>query len=116
MIPIRAGQLNRRIQIQRQSTIQDSMGGPQRTWIHLATVWAGIQPLAGRELENAQRMASDITHQITVRYQPIFFDTRVVAGYRALYKARVFNIHAALNEEERNAFITLLASEGLDDG
>lgn len=116
MTPIRAGQLNRRIQLQRQSTVRDSMGGPQRTWLNLATVWAEIQPLSGRELESAQRMASEVTHQITVRYQPMFADTRVVAGYRALYKARVFNIHAALNDEERNIFITLLASEGLDDG
>jgi hypothetical protein len=43
-------------------------------------------------------------------------DTRVVSGYRALYKARIFNIHAALNEDESNVLVTLLASEGLDDG
>jgi len=39
-----------------------------------------------------------------------------VAAYRARYKGRVFNLHAALNEDEANVLITLLASEGLNDG
>lgn len=114
MSSLRAGQLNRRITLQRQSTVQDTFGGPVRTWLDVATVWADIQPLSGRELESAQRMASEVSHQITVRYQARLNDTRMVAGYRALYKARIFNIHAALNEDEGNVLITLLASEGLD--
>ena len=116
MSSLRAGQLNRRISLQRQSNAQDSYGGPVRTWLNVATIWADIQPLTGRELESAQRMASEISHQITVRYQASLTDTRVVSGYRALYKARIFNIHAALNEDESNVLVTLLASEGLDDG
>ena len=35
---------------------------------------------------------------------------------RVLYKSRIFNIHSALNEDERRTQIILLASEGLDDG
>jgi len=61
-------------------------------------------------------MASEISHQITVRYQALFADTREVSAYRILYRTRIFNIHAAINDEERNAVITLLASEGLDEG
>lgn len=116
MTSVRAGQLSRRVRIQSRSGAQDSFGGPQLTWSDVATVWADIEPLSGRELESAQRTASEITHQITVRYQSIFADTRVVAGYRALYKTRVFNIHACLNDDECNAVITLLACEGLNDG
>ena len=116
MTSIRSGQLTRRLRIQSRSSAQDSFGGPQLSWGDVATVWADIQPLSGRELESAQRLASEITHQIIVRYQPILADTRVVAGYRALYKARIFNIHACMNENERNAVVVLLASEGLDDG
>ena len=116
MSSLRAGQLNRRITLQRQSNVQDSYGGPVRTWLNVATIWADIQPLTGRELESAQRMASEVSHQIVVRYQAIFADTRQVASYRALYRSRIFNIHAALNDEERNVLVTLLASEGLDDG
>ena len=116
MTALRAGQLTRRLKIQSRSATQDTFGGPSLVWTDVATVWAEIQPLTGRELEGAQRMASEVSHQITVRYQAIFADPKVVAGYRAIYKGRVFNIHASLNEDERNTVLTLLASEGMDDG
>ena len=116
MTAVRAGQLARRLRIQARASTQDSFGGQQLTWTDLITVWVDIQPLSGRELESAQRMASEISHQIIVRYQPLFADTKTVAGYRALYKGRIFNIHASMNEDEKNAVITLLASEGLNDG
>ncbi|SFB02736.1 phage head-tail adaptor, putative, SPP1 family [Collimonas sp. OK607] len=116
MTSVRAGQLSRRLRIQSRSSVQDSFGQQQLIWTDLITVWADIQPLAGRELESAQRMVSEVSHQIIVRFQPLFSDTRVVAEYRALYKGRIFNIQACMNEDERNAVVTLLASEGLNDG
>jgi SPP1 family predicted phage head-tail adaptor len=124
MSSIRAGQLSRRIRIQIRSTGQDSFGAPQQGWIDLATVWADIQPLTGRELESAQRIASEVSHRIAVRSQAIFADTRVVAGYRALYSTpngtpygpRIFNLHACLIDEQGDATVTLLASEGVNDG
>jgi SPP1 family predicted phage head-tail adaptor len=108
--------LTSRITIQSRSAVQDSFGAQQLVWTDLITVWAAIEPLTGRELESAQRMASEVSHQITVRFQPIFADTRIVAGYRVICKGRIFNIQACMNEDERNAVITLLASEGLNEG
>ena len=116
MSSVRAGQLNRRITLQSPSSTQDNYGAPVHDWADVATVWADIQPLSGRELESDQRLASEISHQITVRYQAALADTRVVAGYRARYRGRIFNIHAVLNEDEGNVLIRLLAAEGLIDG
>jgi SPP1 family predicted phage head-tail adaptor len=112
----RSGELNRRITLQQRSATQDSFGEPTHGWQDLMTVWAGIEPLSGRELELAQQMSSEVTHRITVRYQSAFTDTRWAASLRALYKNRIFNIQAALNEDEANVRIHLLASEGLNDG
>jgi SPP1 family predicted phage head-tail adaptor len=114
MTVLSAGQLTKRITLQRQSTLQDSLGGPVRTWIDVAKVWAEIQPLTGTEQKRAHRIASEVSHQITVRYQTSLTDTRVVSSYRAIFKSRIFNIHAVLSEDESNVLITLLASEGLE--
>lgn len=116
MNPLSAGILNRRIKIQRPSTIKDSLGAPSRSWIDVATVWAEIQPLSGREAIIASRISAEISHQITVRYQAIFDSPQQVAQMRVLYKSRIFNIHSALNEDEKRVQVILLASEGLDDG
>jgi SPP1 family predicted phage head-tail adaptor len=116
MTPLRSGDLNRRVNLEQRSSTRDSFGEELLTWSDLMTVWAEIQPLSGRELELAQKMASEVSHRITIRYQSSLTDTRMVAGLRALYKARVFNIVAVLNEDEANVRLQLLASEGLNDG
>ncbi len=116
MNPISAGMLTRRIQIQRPSTVKDSLGAPSRTWIDVATVWADIQRLSGREAVIANRISAELTHQITLRYQAVFDNPQQVAQMRALYKSRIFNIHSALNEDEKRTQLILLVSEGLDDG
>ena len=116
MNPIGAGALTRRIQVQRPSTTKDRLGGPCRTWLDVATVWADIQPLSGREAVIAGRISAQLTHQITVRHQRLFDNPQQVAQMRVIYKARVFNIHSALDEDERRVKLILLASEGLDDG
>lgn len=116
MNPISAGMLTRRIKIQRPSTIKDSVGAPCRSWLDVATVWADIQPLSGKEAVIANRISAELSHQIIVRYQSLFDNPQQVAQMRVLYKARIFNIHSALNEDEMRTQIILLASEGLDDG
>lgn len=116
MNPISAGMLTRRIKIQRPSTIKDSVGAPCRSWLNVATVWADIQPLSGKEAVIANRISAELSHQIIVRYQSLFDNPQQVAQMRVLYKARIFNIHSALNEDEKRTQIILLASEGLDDG
>lgn len=116
MNPISAGMLTRRIKIQRPSTIKDSVGAPCRSWLDVTTVWADIQPLSGKEAVIANRISAELSHQIIVRYQSLFDNPQQVALMRVLYKARIFNIHSALNEDEKRTQIILLASEGLDDG
>lgn len=112
----RSGELNRRITLQQRIATQDSFGEPTQGWQELMTVWAGIEALSGRELQLAQQMASEVTHRISVRYQPALMNTKAVAALRALYKGRIFNVQAALNEEEANVRIHLLVSEGLNEG
>ena len=57
-----------------------------------------------------------VAETVTVRYQPLFSDPRSVSQMRVLFKGRVFAIHGALNEDEANVAVILLASEGVRDG
>lgn len=112
-----AGNLRRRVQIQSRATTVDSFGGQSNSWSTLATVWADINPLSGRELLAAQQVQAEVSHQITVRYQAsIFANPKAVAPLRVVYNSRVFNVQASLNEDERNIEVTLLCVEGKDQG
>lgn len=116
MTVLASGELNRRITLQQRSIVADSFGEPLAVWTDLASLWAGIQPLSGRELELAQKVSSEVTHRITIRYRASLTDTRSMAALRLLYRNRTFNVHAVLNEDEANVQLQFLASEGLNDG
>lgn len=113
---IRAGLLNRRLAIQSRSTAQDAAGQPLNTWTTIATVWAAIEPLSGREREAAQSIHPDISHQITIRYAAAWADPKTMAKYRGVYKSRVFNFHAPMTTLEGNVEIVIGASEGMNQG
>ena len=82
---IGAGQMSQRVRIQQPTVAKDALGAPTQTWSDIATVWADIQPISGREARIADRIAAVVSHQITVRYRPEFNDptpSRVVIPQR----------------------------------
>lgn len=116
MTAVPAGMLIHRLAFERAITTVDGLGAPTRTWLPVKTVWGSITPIAARHLVITQRLAAEITHQITVRYQPLFSDLRDLLNYRASHGGRIFKIHGGINEDEENVLVTLFASEGVDDG
>lgn len=113
---VRAGQLTRLISIQQRTTTQDGFGQQQTTWTEVKKVYAFIEALSGFERAAGQSMFTDVSHRITVRYDAIFADPKIVAAYRAVYNGRNFNIQVAQNMDEGNAVIELMAAEGMNDG
>lgn len=114
--PMRAGTLTRMIDIQQQTVTKDSFGGQVQTWTTLKSVYALIEALSGNERMAAMSYSTDVSHRVTVRYDAIFDDPRVVAAYRVQYGARIFNVEAALNMDESNRTLELICSEGLNLG
>jgi len=114
--PMRAGTLTRLINIQARTVTTDSFGGQAQTWTTLKAVYAWIEALSGNERVAAMSYSTDVSHRVTVRYDAIFDDPRIVATYRIQYGARIFNIEAALNMDEGNRTIELICSEGLNLG
>jgi SPP1 family predicted phage head-tail adaptor len=77
----------------------------------VAQVWGEINPLAGRELELAQAINAEVTHQVTLRYRP-----GVTVAHRLVYQGRIFNITNVLDVETRHRTLELACSEGLNNG
>ncbi|MGO4154344.1 phage head closure protein [Cupriavidus sp. YAF13] len=113
---VRSGNLRKRLTFQVKSTTQDELGQELNIWADLFTCWGEISPLSGRELIAAAAVQSSVTHTITVRYRAELANPQAVAAMRVKYRNRVFDIHAGLNEDERNRVVTLQAEEGLNHG
>lgn len=113
---VRSGNLRKRLTFQTKATTEDALGQPVNTWTTAFTCWGEIQPLTGRELIAAAAVQSAVSHTVTVRYRSELANPKTVAAMRILYNTRVFNIHAPMNEDERNRVVTLMVEEGLNNG
>lgn len=113
---LRAGQLNRVISVQQRTTTQDTFGGLPQSWSEIKQVYALVEALSGYEKMAGEAVASGVTHRVTVRYDPIFDDPKIVATYRVVYKGRIFDVQASMNIDEGDHIIELLATEGMTLG
>lgn len=88
MANIRAGDLNRRITIQRATVTIDALGGEAKAWADLATIWAAVKPISDGERWRAQEVAASATHRFTIRFQA----ASPKPTDRIVYEGRVFEI------------------------
>lgn len=116
--PLKAGQLRKRVRLQQippNVTNPDAYNAPDliNSWADVATIWASIEPLTGRELAWAEvALVGDVTHKVTIRYF-----SGVNAKMRFAYldphtnKLRYFNIEFVRNPEERNRRLECICHE-----
>ncbi|MDB6061562.1 MAG: phage head-tail adaptor [Verrucomicrobiaceae bacterium] len=105
---MRAGDLDKRAQIQRRSTAQDDFGQPLETYTDVVTRWIKIEPLSGREFISRSGEAADSTHKITLR--PF---NGLTPAHRIVYHARIFDIQHVANIAERGVDMILICKERL---
>lgn len=65
---IRAGQLDRRITLQRATVTRDEYNNPVETWEDLRTVWAGFEPIRDGERFRAGERAAEASARFLIRY------------------------------------------------
>ena len=102
-----AGILKRKIDIEVESTTQNSYGEPTQSWsAFLSGIYASVEPLVGKEFFSSDIVNATVTHKIRIRY---------IAGVhpkmRVKYGTRIFDIVASLNYMEINKELTLMCNE-----
>ena len=101
-----AGRMRHRVTIQQQVRSATDYGGYEESWVDVATVWARIEPLMGRERWHGDQIESDLTHRVTIRYR-----SDVTPQMRVLYGSRVLKIISVINSGERDETLILLCTE-----
>jgi SPP1 family predicted phage head-tail adaptor len=81
------GDLRSKIIIEEATYTDNGFGGKITTWTTLATVWAKVEHLSGRELQIAQQISPNILYEITIRYR-----SEMSTQYRIYYSGQYFNI------------------------
>lgn len=108
------GNLNRRVQIQQQTSAQDLFGQPQPTWATVYTAWANISVQNSQLLYQTAEFVSKVTHRITMRWTSsivIIPNMRVVYTEATTGVVHTYNVEALLNADQRNRMLVILAYE-----
>ena len=122
-MPISAGRLRHRIQIQEYVELLDSdgdvlqdpnTGEVPKIWSLVAEQWAAIEPLSAREFIQSDAKQSQITGKVIMRTPD-----RIHAGMRLVHmvngvQGEVFNIHGLLRDLESGLeYMTIPVSSGV---
>lgn len=101
-----AGALRHRVTIQRLTRAGDGQGGHTETWADLATVWAAVAAISGRERYAAGQVVTAATHTVTIRHR-----TDVRAADRVLHDGKAFRVAFPSDPEGRRVKLVLLCTE-----
>lgn len=110
--PTLAERLNKRVTILRQTDVVDGYGQPLDVWIDVATVWAAIEPLQGRELFAAKAVNAEVTTRIPIRYRDGIDRTMIVRYKEKGHpKFAEFEILYSIDPEFRHEELQLMSKE-----
>ena len=98
---INPGELRHRITFQ----LQD-LDSEDEDWKDIATTWANINPISGKEYYSAETINSDLTHKIRLRYRK-----GITPDMRIIYNDRIFYIISVINEYEKSTMLQLMWRE-----
>ncbi|GAB5402805.1 MAG: hypothetical protein Aurels2KO_10360 [Aureliella sp.] len=104
----RIGRLRHKIQLQRPPTGLDALGRKDRDadWTTYRKPWAEVRELSGREVELAHQIHAQSSHLVTVRYS-----AELDESDRILFRSRVLEIKAILDEDGTQREIRMLCGE-----
>lgn len=103
---MRSESLRNKITIQQQTNSQDSSGQLIPMWSNFVTVWASVEPISGREFFAADRLNSQITTRIRIRYL-----SGIIPAMRCVFGTHIYEIQSVIDIEVRHKEIELMCSD-----
>lgn len=99
------GRLDKRITLCCYQEVENELEQTEQVLTDYKTVWASVEPVRGREYQEAQKLRPELTYKITTRYHKISPDMIIT------YKDRQFEIVSIINIREKNAVLELVCTE-----
>lgn len=101
-----AGDLRHRVTLQKRVQGFDPIGQPIEGWDDVATVWAAVEPLRGREYLAAGAMQSSVEVRIRMRYRP-----GITSAMRVAFDGDVYDIKAVIEVNTRREELQLMCTK-----
>ena len=111
MKPINPGRFRERVALQRRVVGVDALGQESTSWADVATLWAEVLPIRGREYFAASQMQAPTDVRIRIRWR-----TGVEPTMRVAWKGQPHEVVSVIDPEGRGAVLELMCVAGLRDG
>lgn len=106
-----AGRLNQRVTLQQRAAGVDALGQELTTWSDVATVWAEVQPLRGREYFAAGQLQSAVDVRVRIRWR-----AGVVPAMRVVWRGEPMEIVSVIEPDAAKVSLELMCVSGVRDG
>lgn len=103
---MRAGTLRHRVVIQEKVVTRNDFNEEVITWDEVATVWASVEDLSGREFLERRREGAEVTTRIRIRYR-----SGLHAAMRVTWDGRTFNIEGIADPTGRKRELVVMCRE-----
>lgn len=103
---MRSGQLRHRVTIQQKAPTRDTYGGEVEAWTAVATVWASVEPLQGREFLEGRQIQAEVSTRIRIRRR-----AGVVPHMRVVWGAHTYDIQAVIEPDSNRREFQLMCVE-----
>lgn len=100
------GTLRDRVQLQTKQMAHETAGGHSVVFNPLATVWARVTSLKGRETREASGRTATISHSAVIRFR-----TDLNPGDRIIYRGKGLEIISAEDLNGRRAYLSCACTE-----
>lgn len=104
------GRANKRIVFCRYAEETNELKQTEQALKPLKTVWASVEPMRGKEYQEAQRIRPELTYKITTRYHRGITPDMVIK-----YKDKCFQIISVINIRESNEMLEIICMEKVDE-
>jgi len=94
------------VSLQEPTEALDAHGQPVKTWATAATVWAGVEPLRGREKDGDAQDINELDTRVVLRYR-----SDITVDWRVLFEGRYFQVLVIVDSGMRHRELELLCKE-----
>ena len=102
------GQMREQVTVQSPTEVSQGGGGSSITWSDVATFWAEVRALRGREQIEALALEAATMYRITRRYTETITERQ-----RLTWKGRILNIRSVVDPDGRRQWTEILAETGV---
>lgn len=104
---INPGEFRHVITFQTLSKKRSSYGSSAKEWVDVKTARAAIYPVSGKEFFSAEKINSEVSHKIQIRYI-----AGITSDMQIKFGERTFEIKGPpINFQERNILLQLMCKE-----